>query len=63
MTIVLDVSFDHQQNSSNNDSQHSAIKECSGKRGKDKHKDSPSSSKAVSKAAKVKTKVSHVKFN
>lgn len=65
MTIVLDVSFDHQQSSSNNDSQHSAIKECSNKKGKDKQKDNASSSKAALKVAKVKAKVSHVriKFN
>lgn len=64
MTIVLDVSFDHQQSSSNNnDSQHSAIKECSGRKGKDKQKDNASSSKAALKVAKVKTKVSHVRIN
>lgn len=63
MTIVLDVSFDHQQSSSNNDSQRSAIKECSGKKAKDKQKDNASSSKAALKVAKVKTKVSHVRIN
>lgn len=63
MTIVLDVSFDHQPqcsgSSKNNDSQRSAIKEVSSKKGKDKQRDNGNSSKAALKVAKVKTKVSH----
>lgn len=66
MTIVLDVSFnDHQQqcgsssssnSNNNNNSQHSAIKDVSNKKVKDKHRDNASSSKAL-KVTKVKTKV------
>lgn len=62
MTIVLDVSFDHQpqcSGSSNNDSQRSAIKEVGNKKGKDKQRNNGNSSKAALKVAKVKTKVSH----
>lgn len=60
MTIVLDVSFDdNQQQTSNNDSQKSAIKDVGHKKMKDKHRDSNGcSSKAALKVAKVKTKVS-----
>ena len=64
MTIVLDVSFDHQpqcsgSSSNNNDSQRSAIKEVGNKKGKDKQRNNGNSSKAALKVAKVKTKVSH----
>lgn len=68
MTIVLDVSFDHQPQCSgssgcNNDSQRSAIKDNSNKKGKDKQKDNGNSSKAAAlKEAKVKTKVSHMEL-
>jgi len=65
MTIVLDVSFDDNQqqrgsdsSNGNNNSQNSAIKDVSNKKMKDKHRDKACSSKEALKVAKVKTKVS-----
>lgn len=67
MTIVLDVSFDDNQQqrgsdssngNNNSNSQNSAIKDVSNKKMKDKQRDKACSSKAALKVAKVKTKVS-----